>query len=150
VALTDVKLTVQDSTASRRRALVCEDDQIIRQMIATILEREKFVVDLAPDGEEAIRKLEAHRYQLLVIDLMMPKVSGYDVIKYLKENIPPSLKRIVITTASSSALTNPFPEEVCKVLAKPFEMDEFITFARDCSEDTAARHKKKQNDVPPG
>ena len=144
-------MTVQDSTASRRRALVCEDDQIIRQMIATILEREKFVVDMAPDGEEAIRKLEAHRYQLLVIDLMMPKVSGYDVIKYLKENIPPSLKRIVITTASSSALTNPFPEEVCKVLAKPFEMDEFIAFARDCSEDTAARHKRrKQNDVLPG
>lgn len=120
-------------------------------MIATILEREKFVVDMAPDGEEAIRKLETHHYQLLVIDLMMPKVSGYDVIKYLKENIPPSLKRIVITTASSNALANPFPEKVCKVLAKPFEMDEFITFARDCSEDTAVRHKKRQqDDVPPG
>ena len=140
--MTDIKLTIQDSTASRRRALVCEDDQIIRQMVATILEREKFVVDMAQDGEEAIRKIEANRYQLLVIDLMMPKVSGYDVVKYLKENLPPSLKRIVITTASTSALTNPFPEEICKVLAKPFEINEFITYARDCSEDTAVRHKK--------
>lgn len=144
-------MTLQDSTASRRRALVCEDDQIIRQMVATILEREKFVVDMAQDGEEAIRKIEANRYQLLVIDLMMPKVSGYDVVKYLKENLPPSLKRIVITTASTSALTNPFPEEICKVLAKPFEMNEFITYARDCSEDTAVRHKKmKQIEEQPG
>lgn len=110
----------------------------------TILQREKFIVDTAQDGEEAIRKIEAHRYQLLVIDLMMPKVSGYDVVKYLKVHIPPSLKRIVITTASTSTLTNPFPEEICKVLAKPFEMDEFITYARDCSEDTDIRHRKKR------
>jgi len=115
---------------------VCEDDKAIRQMIAAILEREKFIVDTAKDGDEAIRKIEAHRYQLLVIDLMMPKVSGYDVIQYLKKNIPPSLKRILITTAQTSALTNPFPEEICKILAKPFEMDEFITWARECSEDT--------------
>lgn len=127
-----------------RRALVCEDDQTIRQMIATILQREKFVVDTARDGEEAIRKIVAERYHLLVIDLMMPKLSGYAVIQYLKENIPPSLKRIVITTAQTSALTNPFPEEICKVLAKPFEMDEFITWARECSEDTNTRHRKKK------
>lgn len=113
-------------------------------MVATILQREKFIVDTAQDGEEAIRKIETHRYQLLVIDLMMPKVSRYDVVKYLKEDIPPSLKRIVITTTSTSALTNPFPEETCKVLAKPFEMDEFITYARDCSEDTDIRHRKKR------
>ena len=136
-------LKSEDNPDSLRRALVCEDDPIIRQMVATILQREKFIVDTAQDGEEGIRKIEAHRYQLLVIDLMMPKVSGYDVVKYLKDHLPPSLKRIVITTASTSALTNPFPEEICKVLAKPFEMDEFITYARDCSEDTDIRHRKK-------
>lgn len=139
-------MTNQDTSHSLRRALVCEDDSTIRQMVATILEREKFIVDMARDGEEAIQKIRAHQYQLLVIDLMMPKVSGYDVIEFLKENVPPSLKRILITTASTKALTNPFPEEICKILAKPFEMEEFITYARACSEDTAVRHRKKMVD----
>lgn len=138
-------MTSQDTTDSRRRALVCDDDQTIRHMIAMMLEREKFIVDTAQDGEEAIQKIVAHRYQLLVIDLMMPKVSGYDVVKYLKENIPPSLKRIVITTAAINSLTNPFPEDICKVLAKPFEMDELIAHARDCAEDTDVSQRKKKH-----
>lgn len=125
-----------------RRALVCEDDFTIRRMITTMLEREGFVVDAAEDGEAAIRMIDQQRYQLLVIDLMMPRVSGYAVVDYLKQNIPPSLKRIVVTTAATSALQNPFPEEICKLLAKPFDMDEFITFARTCSEDTLTRRKR--------
>ncbi len=131
------------SESNERWALVCEDDATIRRMITTMLERENFVVDAAEDGEAAIRMIEQRRYQLLVIDLMMPKVSGYAVIDYLKENLPPSLKRIVVTTAATSALTNPFPAEICKVLAKPFDMNEFITFARTCSEDTLTRAKRR-------
>lgn len=122
-----------------RRALVCEDDEMIRPMVARMLEREKFVVDTAADGEEAIEKIKAQRYQLIVIDLMMPKVGGYEVVQYLKENLPPSLKRIVVTTADSNALKSQFPEEICKVLSKPFEMSEFLTLARECSEDTLTR-----------
>ncbi len=129
-------------TSDIRRALVCEDDATIRRMITTMLEREDFVVDAAEDGEAAIRMIDQERYQLLVIDLMMPRVSGYQVVEYLKQNIPPSLKRIVVTTAATSAMQSPFPEEICKVLAKPFDMDEFITFARTCSEDTLTRTKR--------
>lgn len=125
-----------------RRALVCEDDAAIRRMISAMLVREEFEIDEAGDGEEAIRLIQARRYQLIVIDLMMPKVSGYAVVQYLKENLPPSLKRIVVTTADREAITNPFPEEVCSVLSKPFDMDEFITLARNCSEDTLTRARR--------
>ena len=72
-----------------------------------MLVREKFEVDEAEDGEEAIRKIQAHRYQLIVIDLMMPRVDGYTVVQYLKENLPPSLKRIVVTTADTAATGSP-------------------------------------------
>lgn len=111
-------------------------------MVAKMLEKEKFLVDTAADGAEAIEKIKNHRYQLIVIDLLMPKVGGYEVVQYLKKNLPPSLKRIVVTTGDSNALKNEFPEEICKVLAKPFEMKEFLTYARECSEDTLTRAKR--------
>lgn len=111
-------------------------------MLSAMLVREKFEVDEAADGEEAIRMIQDRRYQLIVIDLMMPKVDGYTVVQYLKENLPPSLKRIVVTTADTAATGNPFPEEVCSVLAKPFDMDEFISLARSCSEDTLTRARR--------
>ena len=133
------------TSSDEKRALVCEDDAAIRELVTTLLRREKFSVDTAVDGLDAIEKISQNRYQLLVIDLMMPKVSGYAVVEYLKKNIPPSLKRIVVTTAATDAIKNPFPEEICKLLAKPFEIDEFITYARQCSEDTMTRRRRTGN-----
>lgn len=122
-----------------RRALICEDDPAIRPMMAKILQLEGFLVDTAADGMEAIEKIDAGRYQLIVVDLIMPKMNGYEVVKYLKDHLPPSLKRIVVTTADTEALRTQFPEDICKVLAKPFEMTDFITYAKECSEDTSTR-----------
>ena len=66
------------------RVLVVDDEPAIRALIAKIVQRAGFVVDTARDGAEAIEKLDGGDYSVLVIDLMMPNIDGYDVIDHVR------------------------------------------------------------------
>src|SRR5437762_3313848 len=71
--------------SDKGRVLVVDDEAAIRALVAKIIERVGFLVDTARDGREAIEKLQAAEYEVLVIDLMMPNVDGYGVIDFLRE-----------------------------------------------------------------
>ena len=66
--------------------LVADDEAMIREGIAAFLTEEGYQVILAKDGEEALDKLQEHSIHLVLLDLMMPKVSGFEVLKELKKN----------------------------------------------------------------
>lgn len=67
------------------RLLVIEDDEKIRSLVSTGLEQENFIVDVAPDGELGVQAMESQPYDLVVLDLMLPKMSGLDVMKTMRE-----------------------------------------------------------------
>ena len=79
-----------------KRALVCEDDPAIRTLVRTIMKREGFDVDEAENGTEGLKKINEGCYDILVLDLMMPEMSGYDVVQNLR---PEQVKRVIIMTA---------------------------------------------------
>jgi CheY-like chemotaxis protein len=58
------------------RVLVADDDQSIRQLVSTIVKRERFAVDVAADGLEAIEYLKKHQYAVILLDLMMREWMG--------------------------------------------------------------------------
>ena len=62
------------------RVLVADDDQSIRQLLCTIVRRERLEVDCVSDGQEAIDHLREHDYSVILLDLMMPRVDGFAVI----------------------------------------------------------------------
>jgi len=68
------------------RILIADDDASIRQLLTTIVKRERLIADSASDGEDAIRKLQEHEYSVILLDLMMPHVDGFGVIDYLREH----------------------------------------------------------------
>ncbi|HET7710692.1 MAG TPA: response regulator [Thermoanaerobaculia bacterium] len=118
----------------KRRALVCEDDPSIRSLVRTVMTREGFAVDLAADGREALERLEEDCYDVLLVDLMMPNVDGYAVIRELRDRRPAMLKRVIVMTAASTALREEFPENICTLLPKPFDIDRLKQIVRDCLE----------------
>ncbi|MDR9856904.1 response regulator transcription factor [Paenibacillus sp. VCA1] len=67
----------------QKRVLVADDEESIRSAITYALKREGFEVATAADGEEALQKAASFRPDLLVLDVMMPKLSGYDVCRRL-------------------------------------------------------------------
>jgi two-component system alkaline phosphatase synthesis response regulator PhoP len=83
----------------KTKILLVEDDIPLRDMYQTRLEMEGYVVFLASDGEEALSKAVDEKPDLILLDIMMPKISGFDTLDILKttdktKNIP-----IVVLTA---------------------------------------------------
>jgi len=126
-----------DLSGERRRtyrALVVEDDEGIVSLVRHVLQREEFTVECLKTGAAAIELMKTVAYDLLIIDLILPLVSGEEVITFIDETQPHTLRRVIVMTASPRKLSSAFLERICKVLAKPFNIDELVLMARECVE----------------
>lgn len=119
---------------SEPRILIADDDASIRQLLTTIVKRERLSFDAAIDGEEAIQKLQEHEYSVILLDLMMPHVDGFGVIDYLREH-PPEVKPVVlvITAYADQKFKRVDPDVVAGVIRKPFEVAELGSLVRLCA-----------------
>jgi DNA-binding response OmpR family regulator len=68
------------------RILVVEDDREINRLVAEALRREGFAVTGTHDGADALRLLSLERYQMVILDLMMPEIDGYEVLRQIRED----------------------------------------------------------------
>lgn len=69
-----------------RTVLVVDDEPMVREVVRTYLAREGFTTCEASDGESALRQAEAHSPDLIVLDVMLPKLDGYAVLERLREH----------------------------------------------------------------
>ena len=68
------------------KILVVEDDIQIQELIVEFLESENYIVDTASDGVEGYEKFKENKYDLVILDVMMPKLDGYSLCKMIKKN----------------------------------------------------------------
>lgn len=119
--MTDVRAV---ATKPAYRALVVEDDPAIRRLVEKLLSRLKIEIDVAGDGRTAVEKLLSQHYSVLVLDLMVPELNGFEIIDFLKrENI--RVPVAVVSAVSQQALTKLDLDIVKLVISKPFDVDEF-------------------------
>ncbi|OUA97316.1 response regulator transcription factor [Bacillus thuringiensis] len=97
------------------RILLADDDKEIRNLLKIDLERELYMVDTAINGEEALHLFNQNNYNLVILDLMMPKIDGIEVCKKLryKTNVP-----ILMLTAKD--------HEIDKILGLSIGADDYI------------------------
>lgn len=81
------------------RLLLAEDEKALSKALATILERNKYSVDVACDGQEALEYLEAGNYDGVILDIMMPKVDGITVLRTIRKK--GNLIPVLLLTAKS-------------------------------------------------
>lgn len=110
------------------RVLVCEDDSAIRNLVELLLRRSGYSVDVAADGCAAIDALAANTYAAVVLDLLMPRTNGYEVLRFLRQHRPQVLSRVIVTTAFPKAFREEFP--VASVVHKPFDIEELQSLVR--------------------
>ncbi|PFB11958.1 response regulator transcription factor [Bacillus cereus] len=98
------------------RILIADDDKEIQNLLKIYLERELYMVDTAINGEEALHLFNQNKYNLVILDLMMPKIDGIEVCKKLRDktNVP-----ILMLTAKD--------HEVDKILGLSIGADDYIT-----------------------
>jgi len=106
------------------RALVVEDDPAIRRLVEKLLARRGIEIHTASDGATAIEKLRTTPYSVVVLDLMVPEVNGFEVIEFIRGarlDIPVA----VVSAVSQQALTKLDLDVVKLVISKPFDVAEF-------------------------
>jgi len=91
-----IKLEKTDAAGLKKRILVVEDEPYLRDLYLEILKEEGFKVDSASDGEEAYAKMKAGGYDLVLLDIMLPKMDGLEVLRKLKENKLQNLNKAVL------------------------------------------------------
>lgn len=113
------------------RVLVVDDDPNIRALIAVALKRAGFRTESAQDGTAAMARLRTEEFDLVVLDLMMPRMSGWQMLELLRLEPVHALPRIIVVTAAA-------PHEIehinsgVTVLTKPFDVHELVSTARHC------------------
>lgn len=116
--------------ATKPAVLITDDDAGIRGLLSTLTRQTGCTVDTAANGVEAIQKLRARPYDLLLLDLMMPIMSGYDVVEEMKtmERRPAV---IVVTAIHDDDATNDLDGNVVSsILHKPFDVRAASDFIR--------------------
>jgi DNA-binding response OmpR family regulator len=122
-------------TADRQGILVVEDDPAIRRLVKMVLERERYQVDVASDGVEAVLKLGLTDYDVIILDLMMPNLDGFSFMSTLAEHDPERLRNVIVTSAASPAVIRErMRGQPFDVLPKPFDIRKLTDLVKACVE----------------
>lgn len=129
-----ILLAQQDMPSERPRALIVDDDEPIRSMLGRIVEHQGFAVDTARDGVEAIERLSADGYDVVLLDLMMPRVDGYGVLNWMRAEKPDLIGCTIVASAvPEREIARQLVDHVYRVHQKPFEMQQLIEDVRRCA-----------------
>jgi DNA-binding response OmpR family regulator len=109
-------------SATHRQILIVDDDPSIRTLLRLVAERRGLAVDVAADGVEALQLMAERRYRLAIIDLMMPRLNGYELVTSMAqfEERP----AVVIATAMTDSLIGLLDAAVVhSIIRKPFDIE---------------------------
>ncbi len=111
-----------DAMGSEHLVLIADDDHSIREILAELLEDEGYEVLVASDGDVAISLLERATPCIVLLDLMMPRISGWEVFEHMQ-----SIERLRrIPVCILSAIPDKAPPGVTCVMGKPLRVDALL------------------------
>ncbi len=117
------------------RALVVDDDSSVRYTVRGILEHAKLQVDEAVDGVDGLEKVDLGDYQLVVTDIQMPRMTGLELLKKIRQRPLPQPKVIVITAHGSERhAVEAIREGAFDYFKKPFEVEEMMAVVARATE----------------
>ncbi len=112
-----------------KRILYIEDDKDMITLMTLILSKRKYKVIAAEDGVVGLKYLEKSVPDLVLLDLMMPRMNGQEVIQVIRQTRELSHMPIVLISARQDEaleLTESFPKGITAYIAKPFHVDDVL------------------------
>lgn len=113
----------------KNRVLIIEDEELMQRFLAQRLRNENFEVDVAKDGQEALQQLNKHKYATIVTDLMLPFVSGFELIGKIRNGKLNADTPVLVLSALSTANTivDALKIGANDFIKKPFAVDVLLT-----------------------
>lgn len=108
------------------RILIVEDEFNLSDVISCRLKKEKYIVDVSLDGEEGLYNALSDIYDLIILDVMLPKINGFDILKQIRKN---NINAKVIMLTAKNELDNKLDGFACGAddyITKPFHMEELV------------------------
>ena len=124
----------ETAALKQKKILLVEDDDSLATVYITRFEAEGFIVKRVPNGEEALAAAIAMRPDMVLLDVMMPKVSGFDVLDILRNTPETANLRVVMLTALS--------QESDKERANQLGVDDYLVKSQVVIADVVARVKQ--------
>jgi DNA-binding NtrC family response regulator len=119
------------------RVLVIDDEPIIRDVLQDILSREGYAIALAPDAESGLQALDEKEYDLIILDLMLPGIGGFETLKEIKRRDPDGVVVMITAYGSVETAVQAMRMGAHDYLTKPFKNEDVL---RTLS--TGLRHRR--------
>jgi DNA-binding response OmpR family regulator len=145
---TSIQSEYPQSNPPSKKILIVDDDDAIRNMVERVLRREHFEVESARDGFEAIEKLSRNDYATVLLDLMMPRIDGIGVLRFLETEHKAPPRVIVMTANLQGADETREAKPVFRILPKPFDIHQLVSHVRECHGDVSARPSETVASLP--
>lgn len=125
---------------SEKRILVVDDDDAIRTLLFTVLRRRGYQVDTARNGADGLQRCMQCRYSLVVLDLMMPMLSGYEFVDHIATQSRIDRPLVLVLTAGNEP-RNLNPDVVAGTMRKPFDIELLMDTVKACLSTIAERQQ---------
>jgi len=106
---------------AKRAVLVVEDDDATQQFLRVMLRRHDATVEAVFDGQTAIERLRSGEFDTVILDIMLPKMNGFQVAQVIHALEPPP--KLIVLSGVARYFRDRFPEGTV-LLQKPFEIDQ--------------------------
>ena len=126
------EMRMQRGMASPSEVLVVDDDDAIRRLVMTVLQRNGYRCAEARNGDEAIHLMNGAEYSAIVLDLMMPVRNGYEVLEYMTEHNVERECVVVMTAAGTRGTKDLHSPLIHSILFKPFDLEDIVGAVNEC------------------
>jgi two-component system response regulator PilR (NtrC family) len=116
------------------RILVADDEQSMREFLDIMLEKEGYKVSLASNGEEVVKLIDNDLFDLVLLDIRMPKLDGISALKKIKASAPETVVIMITAYASADTAIKAMKEGAYDYITKPFKVDEIKLIIKNALE----------------
>jgi two-component system response regulator VicR len=129
--LYNFRVSTLSNNKNMAKILICEDEEIMLTALVFRMKKQNFEVHIARDGKEAMKYLETEIPDIIVADIMMPHVTGLELIQYLRRDLNSQVPVIIISALEmDEVVLEAFRIGANDFITKPFKPNELILRVR--------------------
>ncbi len=117
-------MTTEPDATRRTQILIVDDDDDTRGVVCDLLAGEGYSIRCATDGEEALERVKECQPELLILDLMMPRMNGWEVLEALRADPPANPPEVLVFSAARNGMDEEI--EGATHVKKPVELEDFL------------------------
>lgn len=128
--MTETPMTNLYNDKPLKKVLIVDDNPDLRVIFARTFDRKHFAVQVATDGVQAIESLKTDLPDILILDINMPRLNGFEVLKFVRQNQRTKDIKVVVVTGNYMAMQAPEAEYADLLLIKPVDIADLITLTQ--------------------